>query len=178
MSHRAVVVVHRERLAAEGIAGALGAYPTILPIAATSSLAEAEARATAAQAIALDARLAGAEAAASRLRRAGLRVVLIDREREGDEAVRVPPGAPIAALAEALVPGSVTPSRLPLSEQQHRVLSLVARGMTARQLASHLRISEKTVEQHKSRIFAKLGVPNQTAAVRVALARGLERSPT
>jgi DNA-binding CsgD family transcriptional regulator len=34
----------------------------------------------------------------------------------------------------------------------------------------------KTVEQHKSRIFEKLGVPNQAAAVRVAFASGLEGS--
>ena len=56
-----------------------------------------------------------------------------------------------------------------LSEQQRRVLELVSRGMTAREVARGLGISPKTVEQHKGRIFRKLGVPNQAAAVRVAL---------
>ena len=34
-------------------------------------------------------------------------------------------------------------------------------------------ISIKTVENHKTRIFAKLGVPNQTAAVSMALAEDM-----
>jgi DNA-binding CsgD family transcriptional regulator len=45
-----------------------------------------------------------------------------------------------------------------------------------KQVARHLGISPKTVEQHKTRIFAKLGVPNQAAAVRMVVAAGLDRS--
>ena len=45
--------------------------------------------------------------------------------------------------------------------------------MSGKQVARHLGISPKTVEHHKTRIFAKLGVPNQTAAVTLAMAGGL-----
>jgi len=48
----------------------------------------------------------------------------------------------------------------------------VARGFAGKQVASHLGISPKTVERHKTRIFAKLKVPNQAAAVSVVLAAG------
>jgi DNA-binding CsgD family transcriptional regulator len=42
-------------------------------------------------------------------------------------------------------------------------------------VARHLGISPKTVEVHKTRIFAKLGVPNQAAAV-YALGNRMEGS--
>jgi len=45
------------------------------------------------------------------------------------------------------------------------VLNLVARGLSGKQIARQLGISPKTVEHHKTRAFAKLGVPNQAAAV-------------
>jgi DNA-binding NarL/FixJ family response regulator len=78
----------------------------------------------------------------------------------------VPTEAPVATLAAALVP-SVQPRRAaPLSAQQTRVLSLVAHGLTAKEVARRLGISQKTVEEHKARIFKRLGVPNQAAAVR------------
>jgi DNA-binding NarL/FixJ family response regulator len=46
----------------------------------------------------------------------------------------------------------------------------VSRGLAGKQVARHLGISPKTVERHKTRIFAKLGVANQAAAVRAAFA--------
>jgi DNA-binding NarL/FixJ family response regulator len=54
----------------------------------------------------------------------------------------------------------------------------VARGLAAKQVARQLRISPKTVERHKTRIFTKLRVPNQAAAVRAAMDRELGRSDT
>jgi DNA-binding NarL/FixJ family response regulator len=45
------------------------------------------------------------------------------------------------------------------------VLRLVGKGFSGRQVAKQLEISPKTVERHKTRIFKKLGVPNQAAAV-------------
>ena len=40
-----------------------------------------------------------------------------------------------------------------------------AKGMAGKQIARALGISPKTVEQHKTRMFRKLDVPNQAAAV-------------
>lgn len=56
-----------------------------------------------------------------------------------------------------------------LTSREREVLMLVAQGMTARETAGVLGISPRTVEQHKGRILAKLGVPNQAAAVAAAL---------
>jgi DNA-binding NarL/FixJ family response regulator len=156
---------------------ALASFPGIAPLGAATSATAAEKLAARADAVALDVELAGATGAASRLRRSGIRVVWIGPHDGRDDEVRVPPEAPVAALAEALVPGSIRSAPVALSEQQRRILILVAEGMTAKQVARSLAISVKTVEQHKTRIFDKLGVPNQAAAVRVAFAHGLEGMP-
>jgi DNA-binding CsgD family transcriptional regulator len=159
-------------LTAEAISSALAAFPGLVPLRPATSGAEAEARAERAgrlDAAAVDERLHVGTDLAARLRRHGARVVVIGDVRAGpddDEGIRVPTGSPVAALAAALVP-SVQPRRsLPLSAQQTRILSLVAHGLTAKEVARRLGISQKTVEEHKSRILKRLGVPNQAAAVR------------
>jgi DNA-binding CsgD family transcriptional regulator len=173
---RTVLIVHPEMLVAESITSALAAFPGIVPVRPATSPAEAEARADQAaelDAAAIDERFADTDLAA-RLRRRGARVVVIgapatETDDEEDDGVRVPTAATVATLAAALVP-TLQPSRpSPLSTQQTRVLSLVARGLTAKEVARQLGISPKTVEQHKARIFERLGVRNQAAAVRAVL---------
>ncbi|WP_370948055.1 AAA family ATPase [Amycolatopsis sp. cg5] len=44
-----------------------------------------------------------------------------------------------------------------LSELQHRIIELIRLGRTNRQIAVAVRISEKTVEKHLTRLFAKAG---------------------
>jgi DNA-binding NarL/FixJ family response regulator len=65
----------------------------------------------------------------------------------------------------------VTPSIGPvaLSSRETDVLSLVADGLTVREIAERLGVSNRTVEGHKQRAFAKLGVQNQSHAVSVAM---------
>ena len=65
MSVRAVVVAHRETLAAEGIAAALSRYPALALVGVATSAAEAERRAERADAVAIDARIPGARRARS-----------------------------------------------------------------------------------------------------------------
>jgi DNA-binding CsgD family transcriptional regulator len=48
-----------------------------------------------------------------------------------------------------------------LSARQSQIADLVAGGMTNRQIARSLDVSEKTVETHLARIFSKLGVTNR-----------------
>jgi DNA-binding NarL/FixJ family response regulator len=179
MSLKAVAVVHRHAMVAEGIAAALSRYPEIVAVGATNSLQAIEDYARKADAVALDRYLRGAKAAAAQLRRRGVRVVFLDGDGNG-EGTRVSTDAPVAALAAALVPGVGAPrpiqSRLTTRERQ--VLSLVARGLAAKQVARQLSISQKTVERHKTRIFAKLKVPNQAAAVGAAMGLELGRSDT
>jgi DNA-binding NarL/FixJ family response regulator len=50
-----------------------------------------------------------------------------------------------------------------LSARERQVATLVAAGMTNRQIASDLVVSEKTVESHLSHIFVKLDVSSRAA---------------
>lgn len=61
------------------------------------------------------------------------------------------------------------------STREIEVLTLVARGESNKEIARHLHISEATVKSHLIRIFGKLGVADRTAAVTVAIERGLLR---
>ncbi len=51
-----------------------------------------------------------------------------------------------------------------LTEQQSRVLSLVAEGLLNKQIADRLSIQERTVKAHVTAIFEKLRVRNRTQA--------------
>jgi DNA-binding NarL/FixJ family response regulator len=62
-----------------------------------------------------------------------------------------------------------------LSMRELEVLRLVADGASNSDIASHLHISQATVKSHLIHIFSKLGVSDRTAAVTVALQRGLIR---
>ncbi len=174
---RGVVVAHKEMMVAEGIAAALTRYPSVAPVVATTSV-DALARLTdRAQAVALDLEIPGAEEAARQLRRDGIRVVFIGGVGD-DEGIRVSTGMPVASLASALIPatGRRAPAPLPLTKRQREILALVAQGLAGKQVARHLGISPKTVERHKTKMFARLGVPNQTAAVSLVMTGELQRS--
>ena len=60
-----------------------------------------------------------------------------------------------------------------LTRRELEVLALVAEGLTNRQIAERLVISEGTAIRHVSNIFGKLGVNNRSAATRAALENGL-----
>lgn len=60
-----------------------------------------------------------------------------------------------------------------LTERENQVLQLLARGLSNKQVAANLFISDHTVKFHISSIFTKLGVTNRTEAVRVGIQRGL-----
>lgn len=68
---------------------------------------------------------------------------------------------------------SATPSVPALTPREHEVLELVASGITSRAISTQLAVSPKTVENHKQRIFNKLGVQSQGHAVALALRVGL-----
>jgi DNA-binding NarL/FixJ family response regulator len=173
---RAVAVVHREAMVAEGIAAALDRYHGIVSVVATTSAEAVIEHAGRIDAVAIDVRLPRAETAIKHLRRLGIRVVILGEDAGEEGGVRVPQRAPIAALARALAP-ELAPSNGSggqLTARERQVLRLVAHGFAAKQVARSLGISPKTVERHKTRIYAKLGAPNQAAAVHLAFADGEE----
>ncbi|MGW4483600.1 LuxR C-terminal-related transcriptional regulator [Amycolatopsis sp. NPDC004368] len=94
--------------------------------------------------------------------------LLIGRARQligDDDAAEVD----FAAAREVLLrlgagaPSSPT-SPTSLTERELQVLALAAEGLSNRQIAVRLVISEHTVRRHLQNVFAKLGVPSRTAA--------------
>ncbi len=60
-----------------------------------------------------------------------------------------------------------------LSARERGVLRLVAAGLSNRQIAGTLSISERTVKFHVTALFNKLGADNRAQAVAIAAERGL-----
>jgi DNA-binding NarL/FixJ family response regulator len=61
----------------------------------------------------------------------------------------------------------------PLTQRELEVVKLIAEAHTNRQIADTLQLSEKTVESHRSNVFAKLGIRDRVELVRYAIRRGL-----
>ncbi|MEV3860657.1 response regulator transcription factor [Streptomyces sp. NPDC050095] len=55
-----------------------------------------------------------------------------------------------------------------LSERENSILKLIGEGFTNREIGKRLYLSEKTVKNHISRIFAKLGVHRRVQAAVIA----------
>lgn len=80
------------------------------------------------------------------------------------------------ALAEVEEPEPPALPRVPvrsatLSPREREVMALVVEGCDNRQVGERLGISPRTVEVHKSRLMAKLGVRNLAELLRVATRR-------
>ena len=87
-------------------------------------------------------------------------------------AVRRGERAPIHA------PDAAAPDpRALLTDRQLEILVFVGMGLSAREIAARLGISAKTVDNHKQRIYARLGVQSQAHAVAVAMRAGLIPAP-
>lgn len=66
-----------------------------------------------------------------------------------------------------------TDERPILTERERQILTLVAEGLTARQMAARLHLAVGTVKTHLLHLYAKLGVSERAAAVAEAMRRGL-----
>jgi two-component system response regulator DevR len=60
-----------------------------------------------------------------------------------------------------------------VTERQRSVLALAAQGLTARQIATRLGLSERTVTTHLDHIYRKLGVSGRVAAISEGARLGL-----
>lgn len=61
----------------------------------------------------------------------------------------------------------------PVTARELRILGLLADGLITKQIAKHLTYSERTIKNDFVRVCRKLGVRNRTAAVALALRKGL-----
>jgi two-component system response regulator DevR len=86
----------------------------------------------------------------------------------------IDPKAAVAVLAQLRrAPQlSTEPSPEPLSPQQIVILRLVAQGLSSREIATQLYLSENTVKGYVQEILHRLGVKNRTEAVMVAVKQG------
>ncbi len=72
-----------------------------------------------------------------------------------------------------------TPSPpLPLTPRELKVLCLLAQGLDNAAIAQQLVVTKRTVQNHVSNIYSKLGVASRTEAALLAIRRGLVSAPS
>lgn len=86
----------------------------------------------------------------------------------------IDPKAAVAVLAQLRRAPQVSdePSPEPLSPQQLVILRLIAQGLSSREIATQLYLSENTVKGYVQEMLHRLGVKNRTEAVMVAVKQG------
>ena len=94
-----------------------------------------------------------------------------------DDGRRLPP-ADLARLAESIARAAeawapATLQRSLLTEREREVVRLVARGMTSREIADLLVVSERTIETHVDHVRGKLGVRSRAQIAAWAIEHGL-----
>ncbi len=194
------VVYGRHRILLDGLSMLLGQRPGIVLAGASSDEANllelCQRERPDVAVILLDADM-NAEALVSVLRRRyrALRIVAVSTRRSWMNGSRLqalgastvlPHGTELSELVEAITSdtdvsevialGPRSPrsgASVPLTGRELDVLRLVAAGMTTGEIGPRLGISPKTVENHKQRLFAKLGVQNQAHAVSIAMRAGI-----
>jgi len=64
-------------------------------------------------------------------------------------------------------------SKLGITPRELEILGLIAGGLSNREIAARLFVSENTVKTHSSRVFDKLGAKRRTQAVQLGKEFGL-----
>ena len=88
------------------------------------------------------------------------------KERVVVKEVLVPAGEPF-------VPDDRKREKLGITRREFEILELIAQGMSNREIAGKLYVSENTVKTHSSRVFDKLGAKRRTQAVQIGKEFGL-----
>jgi NarL family two-component system response regulator LiaR len=92
----------------------------------------------------------------------------LTRPRQPTLAARVP-----STSNKPFVPDSNKREHLGITPREMHILELIARGMSNREIAEKLFVSENTVKTHSSRVLGKLGARRRTQAVQLGKELGL-----
>ena len=108
----------------------------------------------------------------------GLRITRrreIIRETVVVKEVLVPAEGPAAFAPDAapFAPNTAQQQSLGITARELEILNLVARGLSNREIATELFVSENTVKTHCARTFDKLGAARRTQAVQRGKELGL-----
>jgi DNA-binding NarL/FixJ family response regulator len=117
--------------------------------------------------------LVGTPVARARLRLLADGALSIVGEAADLPQARVAGGDADAFLVAAVGEAADQPPAEALSPREIDVLELLAEGLSNKGIARRLGISDQTVKFHVASITGKLGAHSRTAAVRLAVRRGL-----
>ena len=90
----------------------------------------------------------------------------IARRREVVREIEVHVEVPVAAPA-VFARDEKKRAELGLTDRELEILELIAEGLSTREMAQRLHVSENTVKTHASRVFSKLGARRRTQAVQL-----------
>jgi DNA-binding NarL/FixJ family response regulator len=80
---------------------------------------------------------------------------------------------PVPAASGPFVADQARIAALGITPRELEVLQLIAEGLSNKEMAERLFVSENTVKTHTSRVFDKLGASRRTQAVQLAKSQGL-----
>ena len=97
--------------------------------------------------------------------------VLVHGSAGTEPALSLPKG--VFAPHEPFVPDERKREDLGITPRELDILELIAQGLSNREIAEKLFVSENTVKTHSSRVFDKLGAKRRTQAVQLGKEFGL-----
>ena len=92
--------------------------------------------------------------------------IIVERKLIVEREVRVPAGTPFTVNEERL-------QELAITKRELEILGLIANGLSNREIAERIFVSENTVKTHSSRLFDKLSARRRTQAVQRGKELGL-----
>ena len=96
----------------------------------------------------------------------------LTRKQERIVVKEVPVTVPVP-MAEPFCHNEAKREELAITPREMEILELIAQGMSNREIAEKLFVSENTVKTHSSRVFDKLGARRRTQAVQLGKEFGL-----
>ena len=100
----------------------------------------------------------------------------LTKTRERIVVKEVPVSVPVPAtlpVNDPFVPDDTKREALGITPREFEILELIAQGMSNREIAAKLYVSENTVKTHSSRVFDKIGAKRRTQAVQLGKQFGL-----